>query len=221
MNKKLHLLAFFMFFCPCTWAIVEITGTNTFTYTDSAGNTKTRQIYGYTKPENVDHYLQSAISSSTAILEIDKDVKERTISKVYVIQFSADPEGFREQTENIGFIVILNDRTALLSFDYLYSATTAASTYDQATSNDKLMSHLLGHGNYIGEVSQGSMASLGLWSTASPIYKDLKRFGFRRDKKQTDRYQATFLIPHLSISGYGALVIRNLGSYQYTILESS
>lgn len=221
MLKKFHLLAFFMFFCPFTWATVEITGANTFKYTDSDGNTKTRQIHGYTKPENIDHYLQSAISDSKTILQIDRDLSERTISKVYFVQFSADPEGFIEQSENIGFIIILNDGTALLNFDFLCSPAPVVSTCDPSAANAKLRSHLLRCGDYIGEVSQGAMTPLGLWSTASTVSRDLKQFGFQRDKEKTDRYQATFLIPNLRISGQGTLEIRNLGTYQYTILESS
>ncbi|WP_257254193.1 MULTISPECIES: hypothetical protein [unclassified Endozoicomonas] len=221
MFNKLYPLLFFIFsFCSWTWATVEIIGPDTFTYTDSTGSKKTRQIRGYTRPENLEQYLQLAAANSETTLKIDRDLKERRISKVYFIQFSADPEGIVDQSENIGFIVILNDGTALLSFDYLSSPMKIASTYDQTKARDRLESHIYNHAVQFGFLDQGSMESV-LWSMPSSSNQNFKQLGFRRDKKKTTRYQATFLIPYLNLSGQGTLEIRNIGTYQYTILESA
>ncbi|WP_422134313.1 hypothetical protein [Endozoicomonas sp. ALD040] len=221
MFNTLYLLLFFIFsFCSLTWATVEVIGPNTFTYTDSTGSTKTRQILGHTRPENVDQYLQLATSMSETTLRVDKNLKERIISKVYVIQFSADPDGLVDQIENIGFIVILNDGTALLSFDFLSAPGQVASSFDQAEAGNRLMSLISKHATGVGMLAQGSTES-DLWSLPSSSYQNFKESGFRRGKKITNRYQATFLIPYLTLSGQGTLEIKNLGTYEYTILEST
>ncbi len=223
MLKKLHLLLFVIVsFCPRTWATVEIIDPLTFKYTDKTGRTTIRHINGYTRPENVEQYLLSAIERHSPTLNTDRDLTGRAISTVHVVQFSADPTGFVDQNENIGFIIVLNDGTTLLSLDFLYTTNHAPSTYDEALSQLKLCAHVARHGAHVGDISQGSLAPFSLFSTASlPFNQNLKDSGFRRNKKQTTRYQVTFLVPYPMLSGQGTIEITGIDSFEYTILEST
>ena len=203
------------------FAAIEITGSNSFKYTDSTGVEKKREITGYTLPKNIDAYLQTAISNSAVLLQEDRSINQRTITKVYVIKFANDPTGFIDEHENIGFIVFLNDGTSLLCFDYVVSPAFVESTFDQGVAHAELLSHLTNHGECVGMVEGSSSEPVGLWSSPSSFTEKLKDLGFRRNKAKTAKYQATFLLPNFSISGQGIIDVKNLGTYQYTIVEST
>ena len=112
---------------PCSWAGVEITGINSFRYTDENGSSQDYQVNGVSKLNSVSNNSHLAAKQGKKVAPPDKELKTM-ISQIKPIKLETlgASEALQEVYDGkVAFIVTMNDGSEVLVFEFYFALTAS------------------------------------------------------------------------------------------------